>query len=441
MAEKASVNSRINLKRLLKRLVDLVQSTVQSEEIMPDDELFIQYKATQISTNKLNIPTGATWEAETLTRKSHMPFQTWMVDFRKTEEFHEIITEISTRSNFSIEVLMYPIERFLIKATYIDSYEEELEIFLDDLEGKPPKWKIIAKMKGLVPKKTSMLINKNILIRQIKKEDLTYTSYASGLGGSFYMRLPHSIFEMTIRGHPPHIQHELDKIIALLTLYRVAAVGCDSYRLTSSSFLSLHGGTISSGKYYSNEPILILSDEDNDKLNIFINTFGPILKNIKISERPLTFIDISLRRYSDSVRLSISIEEKFLLVMMGLEALYLDYSYEARFRLSIRVSKIMELLDNNSSKVYTNMLKAYEFRSSYVHGSKISDKDKENANSMIIFIQDYLRKSLLLWLILNINTKKKKKNFLREVDASLIDPETQSILMNKIAKNKTYFTA
>jgi hypothetical protein len=418
--------------------MDTIQKNITPEAKIPEIESYFINKAINISRNELGVPTGGSWETETVTRKSYVPFYEWMSNYRKTDRYREILTHISTSSGLPIENLMQPIERFLIKTTFSDTYVEELESFLDELEGKPPQWIIIAKMTGIIPKKKLVYLKENLLIRQVEKEDLTYTSYISGLGTSHSMRMPHSILELTTRGYPPKIQHELEKIISLLLLYRVAAVRYSSYKLTSNSFLHHSGGTLFSGKFYSNEPILFLSNSDIDNLKEFINTIEPLLHDINIREKPLSFLDISLRRYSDSVTLSMSIEEKYLHAMMGLEALYLDRSIEARFRLSLRVSKTLELLGDDSLEVYSNMLRAYEYRSAYVHGSRISEKHLKNANSMIVSIQDYLRKSLLLWLKLDINSKKKKENFLREIDASMISSGKPSELVSKIDENKKY---
>ena len=165
------------------------------------------------------------------------------------------------------------------------------------------------------------------------------------------------------------------------------------------------------GKLLVQKPILTLTKHDGPKLESFISTIEPLIsKTCVVFDEPKTPIDLSIRRYINSIRISGKLEEKILQSIMGLETLFLTHQTEARFRLALRVSQTMGYLNEDSLKVYSNILKAYEYRSSYVHGSTLKKKDQDKASLILFEIHNYLRKAILLWTLLDINTKKKEKN-------------------------------
>lgn len=427
-------SKREEARKILEKLIQKVNKIITSDlSKYVNDETYLKYTVTEIRRNEQGIVSGAQWESERVVRKSYLPFYIWLSEFKENEDFKNAINKITTIYDIKYDRLTYPVERLIQREIVEGINTDDIDQFLNELEGKLPSWKIIARMKGIFIKDEEIVIN-NIKIRPVKKEDLTYEQTIYSTHYSPYIRLPHSILELTIdNAQPPYIQYRLENLLLILSLYRVASVSYINYKMISNNFFNLSGGTIGGGKLLTDKPILTLTNQDGPKLERFILNIEPLIsKTCVVIDELKTPIDLSIRRYIDSIRISGKLEEKILQSIMGLEVLFLTHQTEARFRLALRVSQTMGYLNEDSLKTYSNILKAYEYRSSYVHGSTLKKKDQDKASLILFEIHNYLRKAILLWMLLDLNTKKRKEKFLDDIDKSLINEEKRDLLKQKI---------
>ncbi|MBA7667229.1 hypothetical protein ES703_75314 [subsurface metagenome] len=423
-------------KLTLKKIVEKVIAETKSVSPLFRDDVHVRYKIDSVTKDENGVITGASWNTEGFTQISTTPFQVWLSEYEKEREYLELLDKLCDCLQCKKEKIMYPLNKLLTEQVLNGVNIGELDLFIEEALGKLPNWSMVALMSGIIPVETSIELKKDVKLRPVSEEDLSYES--SGILGvrlGFAMPLPHSILELSLEeAYPNQLQHALQDLIIILSLYQVAAISYKNYTMDTNSFFQFGEGTLSSGKNYSDKPILFLKSTDVELITKYIDRIEPLISELDIRSDPKTSIEITVKRYLDSVRLTTTVDEKILQAIMGLEALFLTGGSEARFRLSLRVSQIMDLLNEDSLRVYSNLLKAYEYRSSYVHGSQIKSRNRIHAQNILFEIQNYLRKSILLFLMLNIKTKNNKSTFLKAIDESLINPDKKEELVEKIKK-------
>lgn len=420
--------------QILEQIVNNVLLQVKSIPDLTRDVTHIRWVIESINKNEEGILTGGSWKSEEYLKKDTSPFSIWLDEYKENLTFNTLVEKLCKLLQRNKENMWYPLTKLLSEQVHNGLDTTKLVRFIEEALGKLPDWKIIARIRGVFPENLNIELKNNIILRSIQENDLAYeTSRYSAFGSRIPSLIPHSILTLSldeVRGRA--IYDVFQKIISILTLYRVAAISYDSYSTWSNTYFQLSGGTTYSGTRYSNEPVLILRSTDVENLKEFIRNVEPYISTINVGGRPNKPVEMAFKRYSNSVTLNVALEEKILQSMMGLEALYLTGLSEARFRLSLRVSQTMSQLNEDSLLVYSNILKGYEYRSSYVHGSEINSKKHAEARLVLLEIQNYLRKSILLWLILDINSKKKKEDYLRNVDMSLINEDQKKLFVSTI---------
>jgi hypothetical protein len=199
-----------------------------------------------------------------------------------------------------------------------------------------------------------------------------------------------------------------------------------------------YGGTISRSTFLSREPKVIIKNSERDYLSTFIQYFEPRIPDAVIFGEPLDPLEISIKRYLESIRENLPIEEKLTRAVMGLEALFLENETELRFRLSLRVAQLLGYLNEDPPTVYAVVSEAYDYRSSHVHGSVLSSDKKLKANEALKNIWRYLRKAILIWLIEDVSSEAKKRVFIKQIDGALIDDTQRQTFKMKIEADRSY---
>ena len=134
----------------------------------------------------------------------------------------------------------------------------------------------------------------------------------------------------------------------------------------------------------------------------------------------------AFRRYSDALlRDGYLLERRFASAVMGLESLYLPPKQdgELSYRLRTYVARVMEEFSFDGRIVESELAFCYGIRSAYVHGGHLSgklrkkcEKDFGDMQSLFRRLLDYLRLSIVLWLMLDLV----KEDFLPVINDSLV---------------------
>lgn len=151
-----------------------------------------------------------------------------------------------------------------------------------------------------------------------------------------------------------------------------------------------------------------------------------------------SFVTIAYDRYLNSLLLDCSLEMRITYAIMGLESLFLDAESELNHKLSYRVAQLLSFADYDSNIVREHVLMAYKIRSKYVHGD-VSDSIKARIekkygsySEFLIKILDYLRTSIILFLVADKSTKTQKNKFLDSIEDSIFNEEIKNELFNEL---------
>lgn len=301
--------------------------------------------------------------------------------------------------------------------------------FLRDLDKKEQEYRAEVQLKGLVLQPNSILLDENTSLRKPTRDDF---EIEESLGPAYRTQpLEHPTAFLHVRVFfkgVNAVQHEIDRTVAVLRLFRVGAVQDIKYTMDTDSILDAMGrGTLTRGRLLGPDKYLI-TQEDVEPLR----TFWLKMKEITLPEsvyrsgqREPDELTIAYERYSDSLEGGTT-EKRISSAVMGLEALYLSPTeqQEMSYRLRMRVGKLLSLIGYNPSEVRENMTHAYDIRSIYVHGGilkgeKRSKLEKKcgDLNQFSKTIMDYLRASVVALL----TKRPSKASLIQKIDDSFLD--------------------
>jgi len=119
-------------------------------------------------------------------------------------------------------------------------------------------------------------------------------------------------------------------------------------------------------------------------------------------------INVGLRRFDNCSSDILSLEEKLIECMIGLESLYIKDNIELGFKLALRSAFILGRNKKEKLKIFHEVKKAYGLRGNIVHGSlhkidprkiiKIDNSTEIQFYQLVINIRNYLRESLLKFI-------------------------------------------
>ena len=126
----------------------------------------------------------------------------------------------------------------------------------------------------------------------------------------------------------------------------------------------------------------MLSQTDAKYLESFIHYLFPKI-NITSHQKTNNPINIAYNRYKESLTRHISLDEKLTFSIMGLEALFLSGNNELSYQLRVKAAKLLGYLNEPPEEVLTNIKKAYNIRSKYLHGSVLRETKNEEASQLL----------------------------------------------------------
>ena len=401
-------------------------------------ELYVRHKPEKITYGEEGIITGCQWTSEYITRPSTFHLGVWKIsEFEKTQDYQDILTKLSDIFKLRKESIRQMLSSFLENAIS-GGMRGNIDLLIDDLEGKPPSWHVTAKMYGVIPESQEIQLSEGVKLRRVKDEDLTFEVPAFRLvGREDILSTPHSILEISLlSSNPNDVQKKIEKVTILLSLFKETCASYERYSMKAESF-GQFGGTLSRGRPLSHDPKVVIRNSELDHLSKFIRYFEPRIPDAVIFGEPLDPLEVSLKRYLESIRENLHIEEKLTRAVMGLESLFLENETELRFRLAVRVAQLLGCMNEDSSTVYATVSEAYDYRSSHVHGSVLTADKKLKAKEVLDKIWRYLRKAILLWLVEDVSSEAKKRLFLKQLDKALIDDSQRQNLKSRIEAEKT----
>jgi hypothetical protein len=422
----------------IKKLNNNFKKTLRKyENKLPQREKYVKYTP-RINYNEDGTVKGYSFNPEIIERTAPVFLHAIIEpDFEQTTDYNKTLTLLSEIYKEPKEHIQSLLSAFLTNEVN-GGIHGDLGQLLDDLEGKPALFHVTALMKGIVPEEQELDLADGVKLRRVREEDLIYEVQPYSLQyDRHFSSFPHSVLEIGYKTqYEREIQEKIERLIILFSLYRETPAYYERYSIRTKSYGKM-GGTISRTVPYAGEPKIIIKKSDVDCLKAFIDYFEPRIPSALIFGQPMDPLEVAIKRYLESLRENVGVEEKLTRAVMGLEALFLENESELKFRLGLRTAQLTGYLNEDPSTVYKIVSEAYEYRSSHVHGSVLSSDKQVKAREVLAHVWRYLRKAILIWIVEDISSEAKKRLFLKRIDESLIDENSRLSFKSEIQSKRS----
>ena len=198
----------------------------------------------------------------------------------------------------------------------------------------------------------------------------------------------------------PFVRHPSEITIDLITALRLQHKGevapgpLQELSISNGEFM-LGGMTFGfplskSGDYYiSVEEEYQLLEGEVDSLREFWQDFQNSRRKGKLRD-----LKIALRRFNSSY--GEPFEDRLLDHMIAFESLYLEDKQELSYKLALRAAFLLGRKKKERKAIYETLRKAYETRSTIVHGRehRVKEKDRKELQELVADTEEYLRYSI-----------------------------------------------
>jgi hypothetical protein len=269
----------------------------------------------------------------------------------------------------------------------------------------------------------------DIVIRRPRREDFEREELDLPYRrGQVRLPLPGAIAEL----RPPYPNQGLHSRVArLLTMLRLFVVAGVRHR----GYLIDWGPSISGGNSTSWHPgdddapslTASIGEQEAARLRRFWEAVAPVLPP-ELYEAPPKTVNhtfVAYERYCSALERNNVFEERVANAVMGLEALFLDENQGGAYRCRLRVARAMANLGEAPRHVFDLLADAYKARNCFAHGERLSAEAAAKMKSTYgdrerIYLDtlQFLRKGL----VSRILSRMPKKELIRAIDGSLVDP-------------------
>jgi hypothetical protein len=336
--------------------------------------------------------------------------------------------------------LDYWIRNFLqriIELTLENAVEENLLekslLFANELEGNAIAHDSTIWLMGIWMKDDEIDIDNGITLKRPTKDYLDSYRVRTITQRDFHHQLPSLIVDHSLKsGNPEEVRRSISKLVLALRLFSIGSVQTLKIFDNTETFLSLGGGVQGSIDYLRDFYKYPIASKDKGRLQNFLKIIEPLVPKTLVdeTERDVDYLTIAVQRYNDALLKVEIMESRISFAVMALEALYLgkDERQELKDRLSQRVAKVLGIFGFKPLTVYEQIKRAYDIRSSFVHGSPVEGQG--DLTEFAGTILEYVRCSIVI--ALQIRIKYEKEKFLSSVDKSLLDQDVSDGITKSI---------
>ncbi|TET07917.1 hypothetical protein E3J84_06850 [Candidatus Aerophobetes bacterium] len=359
---------------------------------------------------------------------------------KQIPDYHHLALEISKRcevnehqADFWLGQFAQTLTRQAFEGLSEETLVDTISMFVNDLDKGLVEWKLKVWVNGVWLEDEEYDIYEGLRVRRTRPSDLEvetpfyllpYPSEPSPFGPT-----PSAILELVYRAKEPvAFQDEIENIINCLRLFRLGSVFSIKIKTHPKSILQ-SGPTLGSGLRFGSTYKYPISKEDIPKLA------GLIAKIKVLLPKEIDPVNIALQRYNDALLKPESIESRITSTITCFEALYLkaEERMELSHRLSQRAAALLGFFDFVPLEVYKNLDRAYDVRSTFIHGSLIEAEKHKDIADLAEKTLNYARISLLIFLQLKSLIDKDK--FINRIDNSLLDTRAHSKLEEFVKEN------
>lgn len=436
------------LRRLVNGILTIINEGLQEHSLSPEFYPCVRWKVEEFEYSDAGITKFSSrgerfpkprWHDAALAVKNKV---------RKSTVYREALKSIcklydleKKRANGILETLVVVVASGVLTTevrdpSHLDDYVVR---FMKDLNEENQEYSAIVSLHGIIMQPEVLELDENTLLKKTTVSDLEREVMLERTHMQHFST-PTAIMHIRVLARGPRkLQEEIGRAIAILKLFKVGAVRSIQYKMSSKSITSMARGTITSGRGQGAEQYL-LTEKEVGSLKIFWSR----LKNIVLpdsvyrSPKKANNLSIAYQRYVDALDVGV-LEKRMASAIMGLEALYLlpTERQELRYRLGLRVAKLLSFSGYDSPEVYRNLYDAYDIRNAYVHGGLLSQKKKIKLEKrygdlaqLLKQILDYLRASI----VVSITSRPNKESLIKHIDDTFINSAGNEELRKIIAR-------
>lgn len=361
-------------------------------------------------------------------------------------EHSDCIAEISKKYKIPNRQAEYWLSRFvqILADKAVDPLSDEFIVdqvttFIRDLDKSPRDWRIKVWLDGIWLEEEQYELAGEMVLRRPNPADFEIERRfdMSPVHDPFPFRgTPSSVLEFSFRAKESHeVRAEIGRILDVLGLFRLGSISAPRIEMLPRSIIS--GGTFT----ISSSPVATpykyaLRSADIGPLTSLIKKIKPMLPSP--FDTPTDGIDplgIAFQRYKDALYQRGTIESRITSAITCLESLYLKARerMELSHRLSQRISALLRLFEFIPLKVYKDVSRAYDIRSTFIHGSQVEEKQQQSAPKLCETVLEYARVSLLVFFQLKGTVE--KEELINKLDNSLLEEKALQKTKELISKD------
>lgn len=303
-----------------------------------------------------------------------------------------------------------------------------------DLKQTPVTWSITAWIEALYLEEKSFEPQEGFLLRRPTKEDFEQEMPVSEFESSRASLLPSAILQTTYEAASPQdAEAELERILNVLRLFKLASTRRTRVWLEPDSIL--YQGRRSSGGWGIEKTFTsAVSHDDLPALSTALETLRPLVPSLPyLREAGAPPVRIALQRYREAILDPITGDSVLTKGITALEALYLKSSErsELSHRLAQRAAKFLFMLGRpNPKQTYRIIKKAYNLRSSYVHGGQSGPEHQPEVHQLCREILEMTRCSLVSFF--QLRPELNKNELIDRLDDAMLDEDVAEELSQQL---------
>jgi hypothetical protein len=278
---------RAALNALATRIVEIVREGITRDELIPDELPHFRWKlTTDLKYGERGIE-SKTAAGDTFSKKTWLraPIQV-AGDAGRTSEYKEAVEAVS-RSAGATEAQHYIFQFVVVLAKQCLETESTVDTTLlvdrslRDLSGEAFRCGAEVWLQGLALESDEFRPAPGIVIRRPTRHDLEQEIpyYGPPIGSTYDLPDPTAVAGVELFGRAPQeVQINIEKLITLLRLFKVASVQYSSYKFFSDSVMTTFmGGAMISPRVNVVRETGYLRAHEEKRLTKFFQSMGPIL--------------------------------------------------------------------------------------------------------------------------------------------------------------------
>jgi len=369
---------------------------------------------------------------------------------KEFEEYKQCVKSIVEQFNVTDKEADSKLTRYVqvVITRYFDDQDnfsvlDAVSSFIQDIDDTPIIWQVQGALQGLILAEEEIDIGRYKL-RRPKPSDFEieerFDTIALGTPlRDFDMlgRMPTAFLEYKTRAVTHNeVYVEYNRILDLLRLYKLGSILSVSFRPKPISIIRMAGWQSPTGRHGIPYKYKVTADE-TEAVDKFINDNETHLVRISNEDGrddrcPLL---VSLTRYRDALSTIGALESRVTSAITCLESLLLKAQErsELSHRLCQRASYILNHFAFNPIKTYEMLQRAYDVRSTYIHGSELEEDRRKDLNELAQESIEYAR--IIFCVFLQLSVKYAKDSLIKKIDNAILDNEAKENLTQIIMES------